>query len=364
MADAVLLIRRRRRRMIRLNRYWSLKDVSDPFRMRSKAFVRRFRLSKQTAWNLCGELKVVLLRRNLLHLNGYPLELQVLNTLRILGSGSFQTVAADGVLAEIDQSTVSRHMKRILDCIIDLRRTHITFPVGNDIPLATAAFYDDLSFPNTIGAIDCTHVRIERPPNNEWFVYLNRHAHFTINVQMVANSKMKFLDVVARWPGSSHDSFIWKMSNLRTIFAGNTIPSRTFLLGDSGYPLEPWLMIPYAPSNVAREQVYNKKHKKARNVVERAFGLLKNRFRCLHSSGGILMYTPAKVCRIIMACAVLHNMCITQNDHWDDDSPDPKDVSEEEDDIDRSWGTDGTSLHDLGSMYRDELAIHFSRTGH
>ncbi|KAK0135543.1 putative nuclease HARBI1 [Merluccius polli] len=35
---------------------------------------------------------------------------------------------------------------------------------------------------------------------------------------------------------------------------------------------------------------------------------LKSRWRCLDRSGGMLLYHPEKVCRIVQACGVLHNI--------------------------------------------------------
>lgn len=58
------------------------------------------------------------------------------------------------------------------------------------------------------------------------------------------------------------------------------------------------------------EMRYQAAHTKTRCTIERAFGLLKSRFRCLDDSGGILSYTPQKVCRITVACCVLHNLCL------------------------------------------------------
>ena len=55
---------------------------------------------------------------------------------------------------------------------------------------------------------------------------------------------------------------------------------------------------------------YNEVHARARSVVERAIGLLKCRWRALDASGGRLLYHPAKVCSIIRACGVLHNMAL------------------------------------------------------
>ena len=48
-------------------------------------------------------------------------------------------------------------------------------------------------------------------------------------------------------------------------------------------------------------------------VIERSFGLLKSRYRCLDKSGGTLLYTPERACGIVVACCVLHNFCLEHN---------------------------------------------------
>ena len=58
---------------------------------------------------------------------------------------------------------------------------------------------------------------------------------------------------------------------------------------------------------------YNSAHARTRNVVERCFGVLKSRFRCLDHSGGTLLYTPERACRIVTAVCVLHNFAISRN---------------------------------------------------
>lgn len=123
------------------------------------------------------------------------------------------------------------------------------------------------------------------------------------------NSKMQITDIVPRWSGNTHDAFIWKYSSLRELMR-TEIPPNNFLLGDSGYPLEPWLLTPYVRPTSPSEEIFNRKHIQCRNVIERCFGLLKSRFKALHRTGGTLCYTPEKVCKIITACAVLHNICI------------------------------------------------------
>ncbi len=87
--------------------------------------------------------------------------------------------------------------------------------------------------------------------------------------------------------------------------------SRKYLCftGDSGYPLRPWLMTPILhPASEAHER-YTRAQRKTRGVVERCIGVLKSRFRCIDHSGGVLLYTPERACRIIAAVCVLHNIC-------------------------------------------------------
>lgn len=83
-----------------------------------------------------------------------------------------------------------------------------------------------------------------------------------------------------------------------------------FDTGDSGYPLEPWLLTPLVNPSTAPEQRYNNAHARTRNCVERMFGVLKSRFRCLGCCGATLEYTPEKACKLITAAAVLHNICM------------------------------------------------------
>ena len=57
--------------------------------------------------------------------------------------------------------------------------------------------------------------------------------------------------------------------------------------------------------------IYYRDHKRTRCVVERGIGQWKRRFHVLH--GEIRVKSPAYVCRIIEACALLHNICKDRN---------------------------------------------------
>ncbi|KAJ8910563.1 hypothetical protein NQ315_008948 [Exocentrus adspersus] len=131
-------------------------------------------------------------------------------------------------------------------------------------------------------------------------------------VHTICDYGLKIMNVNPQFPGATHDSYIWRMSQiqreLQTCFGNGD--HNTWLLGDSGYPQQPWLMTPVLnPAQGSPEERYNNTHASARNCIERCFGVLKGRFRCLLGER-TLRYSPEKVGTIVVACAVLHNLCI------------------------------------------------------
>jgi hypothetical protein len=82
-------------------------------------------------------------------------------------------------------------------------------------------------------------------------------------------------------------------------------------IGDSGYPIAPWLMTPvagYTGPNTPEDK-YNRCLTQARSSIERCIGVLKSRWRCLLKHR-VLHYMPDKASKIVNACAILHNMCV------------------------------------------------------
>lgn len=59
----------------------------------------------------------------------------------------------------------------------------------------------------------------------------------------------------------------------------------------------------------SREELYTSRHVQARNCIERCYGLLKSRWRCLLKDR-VLHYHPYVASKITLACCVLHNMAV------------------------------------------------------
>ncbi|RMX42187.1 hypothetical protein pdam_00024715 [Pocillopora damicornis] len=63
----------------------------------------------------------------------------------------------------------------------------------------------------------------------------------------LTHDECMFTDVVTRWPGRSHESHIFRTSNICTYLQNNhRSPDNGALLGDSGYTCSPFLMTPFA----------------------------------------------------------------------------------------------------------------------
>ncbi|XP_067633779.1 putative nuclease HARBI1 isoform X2 [Eurosta solidaginis] len=166
-------------------------------------------------------------------------------------------------------------------------------------------FFEKTGFPGVIGCVDGTHIKILAPRKQYQHLYYNRKGFFSLNAMIVCDHKLRIRYMDARHAGSGHGSLIWNISHARRILRERyDAGERNFWL------LEQFIMTPYrSTTEGSPKAIYNTKHAKARNIIERTTGVLKNSFRCLLAARQ-LHYTPSKATQIANVCAALHNICI------------------------------------------------------
>ncbi|XP_037932636.1 putative nuclease HARBI1 [Teleopsis dalmanni] len=76
--------------------------------------------------------------------------------------------------------------------------------------------------PFAVGAIDCTHFKIKKPLNNS-DEYICRKGFYSINVQATCNVNALFTSVDVSWPGSVHDSRIFKKNSVHNVIKSNDV---------------------------------------------------------------------------------------------------------------------------------------------
>lgn len=163
--------------------------------------------------------------------------------------------------------------------------------------------------PGVIGAVDCTHVPIQSPGGLDAEIYRNRKGYFSINLQLISDSRGRITDVVCRWPGSTHDSTVFDNSRIRAVL--ETTAPDGYLVGDGGYPCRHYLLTPVANPATEADRKYNEAHISARNCIERANGILKRRFPALKYG---LRLKLKNTLPVIVAAVVVNNIALIAGD--------------------------------------------------
>ncbi|XP_058974301.1 putative nuclease HARBI1 [Musca domestica] len=286
-----------------------LRQESNIFSMTDSQFVIYFRLSKDAFKYVLGQITPDL--RNRVKSTSVPNTLKLAATIRILAEGSYQKGAGNDFNVSLSQSSVSNVFRECIEVLHNkLCPNWISFPTTEEEKYEIKEhFLNNTGFPGVIGCIDG---KIVAPRMEERFKYLNRKGFYSLNVTVVCDHKLRIRYISSHHHGSVHDSLVWNTSDLKQHMKENfdNGERNTWILGDAGYPLEKFLITPFRSADEGSPECrFNKIHSKTRNIVERAIGVLKNRFRCILGARQ-LHYTPDICGKVTAVCAALHNICI------------------------------------------------------
>lgn len=82
--------------------------------------------------------------------------------LRYLATGLFLLDISD--FAGVSESSACRYVHQVCRAIARQRPKFISFPTNSvDIKKVVNGFYGQSKFPRVIGAVDCTHIKINSP---------------------------------------------------------------------------------------------------------------------------------------------------------------------------------------------------------
>lgn len=333
-------------RMLRRERL--IRDRLNPLEFYDEIEIKAlFRLERETILDIVEQLHPRL-QYNSSRNSGLTTIQQVCLALHFYGSGCLQLSL--GAIMHVDQSTASRTCWRVTQAICGVFRNTISIP--SDLNSSKDAFYVRHGFVNTFGCIDCTHVEIKAPGRHHFpDEYINRKGWYSINVQAICDVNCHFIDVEARWPGSVHDSRIFKNSDIAKRLLRRDVNG--ILLGDSGYSLTPFLLVPYSNASTSIQENFNRRHRSTRVLIECSFGQVKQRFSCLQSC---LKIKLSRIPKTILACFILHNICNERNDEVPAATGSvhlqlqPNAISFVE--------VENSALRRLGEQKRDEMAVY------
>ncbi|KAG8379503.1 hypothetical protein BUALT_Bualt07G0095200 [Buddleja alternifolia] len=151
-----------------------------------------------------------------------------------------------------------------------------------------------------LGALDDSYINV-RVRDTEKPRYRNGKGEVSINLLGVVDRFCKFVYILPGWEGSAADARVLRNAINRP--HGFKVPSG-FLTPHRGvrYHLKDWGDSGAIPQN--HKEYFNMCHSKARNVIERTWGMMKMRWAVLRSHA----FYPIKTQNhIVMACCLLHN---------------------------------------------------------
>lgn len=146
-------------------------------------------------------------------------------------------------------------------------------------------------------------------------MYVNRHHYPSLTLQGICDNRKRFLDCSTGAPSKIHDSRIFRLSTISKKLP-QLCAGKYHILGDAAYPSREFLMTPIRDygSLDASDKAFNTKLSSTRVLIENAFGELKGRFRQLQR---LDLTTVDNMTKFILACCVLHNICVDNGDSPD-----------------------------------------------
>ncbi|XP_074352676.1 uncharacterized protein LOC141691823 [Apium graveolens] len=262
---------------------------------------------------------------------------------------------AKEIIVPTTNSNVSRRQRELLKI----------FPVSID-------FFKFLYYIfGAIGALDGTLIHAIIPADQQARYSGRGRGECYQNILGVCDFNMIFTFVWAGWEGVAHDSIILTEVSLDPYSGFPVPPPNKYYLCDTTYTNTRGFLTPYhnirywlaefrRQRALSKEEKFNHAHAKLRNVIERAYGVLKARFSILKQMAPYSFSTRRD---IVIACIAVHNF-IRKKKLEDElfercDQTSDSDGEEDEEDLegtmnDTHWGSQATQyMNDL----RDQIAL-------
>ncbi|KAL6549636.1 hypothetical protein OROHE_008367 [Orobanche hederae] len=269
---------------------------------------------------------------------------------RLSHSASFSSVARR---FSVDSATACRSFYSVCKAIMD-NLGHL-FEFNSDISRVIGGF-GWISLSNCCGVLGIE--KFDLIGENE-----------SLLVLALVDSEGRFLDVSAGWPGSNNPECVLKLSKLFSgvegskdhlngpcleLQSGISIPP--YILGNSCYPLLPWLLTPFIENENHKElsfseMAFNEVHRRGMELFGMAFANVKKRWKLVGKKW-------TEQCReafpfVIVACCLLHNFLIKCSEALPDENPEGY--------TDVEFPVFDGEDNESGKRIRDALASHLGR---
>ncbi|XP_052621824.1 uncharacterized protein LOC111914700 [Lactuca sativa] len=177
--------------------------------------------------------------------------------------------------------------------VIELYRDiYLRHPTKSDVEQLYVAHEAKHGFPGMLGSIDCTHWEWANCPN-AWRGQFTRGDHGVPTVILEA--------------AVSND--LWEAPDMSYVVNGNEY-KYGYYLGDGIYPKYATFVKSFSFPADEKRKLFKLAQESARKDVERAFGVLKQRWHIIKQPART--WDRAKLTTVLTVCVILHNMIIEE----------------------------------------------------
>ena len=233
---------------------------------------QRYRFERRTIELIADKLWDHLEHRSYRN-NPTPVYIQVLFALHYLSEGVFFHSVCQ--MYNVSKSTAQRCLIRFCRAVCRLMKDEIRIPSERSLELVKQSFYEIAGFPNVIGLIDGTLIKIKTPAHRPQD-FMTRKRFCALNVYICCGPDNRIYDCSVKFPGSVNDSRVFQDTELRRYLQSKPVGFGV-VLGDNGYGIQSYLMTPILYPDSVGHRRYNSSHRKTRVIVEHTLGMLKAR---------------------------------------------------------------------------------------
>ncbi|KAF5472425.1 hypothetical protein F2P56_009145 [Juglans regia] len=309
----------------------------------SNLFRRRFRMSRPLFLRILNEVEAYepyfVQRRDNAGRLGLSFMQKITAELRMLAYG----VTGDFIdkYIRIGESTAMESLKKFCKTIITVfSDEYLRSPNANDIARLLVVG-EQRGFPGMLGSIDCMHWKWKNCPAAWKGMYSGHIREPTIILEAVVSYDLWIWHAFFCMPGSHNDINVLERSFIFTELAQGRAPPVNYTINSNDYTMGYYLADGIYPKwstfvkTIPSPQGNKKKNfataqEFARKDVERAFGVLQQRFAIVR--GPSRLFKVNDLTNIMKTCVILHNMIIgderddsqglnMEYDQLDDDIP-------------------------------------------
>ncbi|EEF48052.1 protein ALP1-like [Ricinus communis] len=279
-------------------------------------FKKAFRMSKATFETICNELDSAVTKKNTMLRDAIPVRQRVAVCIWRLATGEPLRLVSKRFGLGI--STCHKLVLEVCSAIRNvLMPRFLQWPDEEKLRMIKSEYEAVSGIPNVGGSMYTTHIPIIAPKISVAAYFNKRHTErnqktsYSMTVQGVVDPRGVFTDVCIGWPGSMTDDQVLEKSALFQR-ANRGALKDVWIVGNSGYPLMDWVLVPYTHQNLTWTQhAFNEKIGEVQRVGKEAFARLKARWSCLQKRTEVkLQDLPV----VLGACCVLHNICEMRNE--------------------------------------------------